>query len=181
MFMEHDRERFEQFIKSREKIAGATLRPPELVERAIYLEHLDELEKELLEKQWHSLRDSIKVDSNNTCFRSALSICDVSGSMEGPPMNAAIGLTLMTMSFTSEPWCNLCLTFSRDPSFVHFDTSEPFYQKVKRLIEADAGLNTDLFKTFQLIVGLGKKHELKQSEMPKYLFIYSDMEFDCGK
>lgn len=180
IFLEHDHDRFEQFIKSKTKIAGATLKPPELIERAINLSNENELEKELLEKQWNSLRDSIKLDNKDSCFNSALSVCDVSGSMHGTPMNAAIGLTLMTMSFTNEPWSNICLTFSEKPQFVHFEKNQTLYQKVNQLINADAGFNTDLTKTFQLILEIAKKHELKQNEMPKYLFIFSDMEFDCA-
>lgn len=183
LFIEHDRERFEQFIKSREKISGATLKPPELVGRAMKLVSSadEELEKELLEKQWISLKDSIKVDSTESCFKSALSVCDVSGSMHGTPMQAAIGLTIMTMSFTDEPWSNICLTFSEEPTFVHFEKNLTLIQKVKKLVGADSGLNTDLSKTFQLILKLAKKNKLKQSEMPKYLFIFTDMEFDEGR
>ena len=185
LFMRHDHDRFEQFVKSRDKISGATLKPPELVSRAMKLtndEELEnkELEKELLEKQWNSLKDSIKLDNEDTCFKSALSVCDVSGSMDGVPMQAAIGLTLMTMSFTNEPWSNICVTFSEEPQFVHFEKNQTLYQKVNHLTNQDAGLSTDLTKTFELILKLAKKHELKQNEMPKYLFIFSDMEFDAG-
>lgn len=178
LFMKHDQDRFEQFVKSREKVAGATLKPPELIERAMKLQDNEELEKELLEKQWNSLKDSIKLDDKDSCFKSALSVCDVSGSMSGTPMNAAIGLTLMTMSFTNEPWSNLCLTFEKKPQFVHFEKNQTIYEKVHHLQKAPWGSNTDLTKTFKLILSLAEKHELKQSEMPKYLFIFSDMEFD---
>lgn len=175
-FFKYDHDRFEQFIKSKEKISGATLKPPELVQRAFDLKaDGPEIEKELVEKQWNSLKDSIKLDNKESCFKSAVSVCDVSGSMSGTPMLAAIGLTIMTMSFTNEPWSNVCLTFSQDPTFVHLEKTLSFTQKVEKIRTAPWGYNTNITKTFKLIIDLAKKNELTQNEMPKYLFIFTDM------
>lgn len=39
--------------------------------------------------------------------------------------------------------------------------------------------NTDLEKTFELLLCTAVKNKLAQSDMPDRLFIISDMEFDC--
>ena len=39
--------------------------------------------------------------------------------------------------------------------------------------------NTDLEKTFDLILMTAVKNRLKQSDIPEKLYIISDMEFDC--
>lgn len=64
-FIKHDKERFEAFVSSKKTIAGATLKPIELVERGLQLIHgelIEEkvLENEVLEKQWLSLCEDIK-------------------------------------------------------------------------------------------------------------------------
>lgn len=179
IFLKHDHDRFEQFIKSQTKIAGGTLTPVELVKRSMD-RPISLLEIELLEKQWNSLKDLIQIKDKETCFKSALCVCDVSGSMTGTPMEAAIGLTLMTMSFTSEPWCNICFTFSHNPQIVHLQGYRSFFDDVCQLRKADWGCNTDLTKTFKLILQVAKKNDLKQSDMPQSLFIFTDMEFVQG-
>lgn len=179
-FIAHDNDRFKAFVQSREKVAGGALKPAELVDRAMALSDPNELELELLEKQWISLKDSIKLDDKESCFKSALCVCDVSGSMSGTPMSAAIGLTIMTMSFSNEPWSNICITFHENPTFVHLEKNMSLHEKVKKIRSAPWGNNTDLSKTFKLILNLAKELDLKQSEMPKYLFIFTDMEFDMA-
>ncbi len=69
-FIKHDMQRFEAFVSSKKTIAGATLKPIELVERGLKLIHgtlvegeeleNEVLEKEVLEKQWLSLCEDIK-------------------------------------------------------------------------------------------------------------------------
>lgn len=64
-FIKHDKERFEAFVSSKKTIAGATLKPIELVERGLKLNNgtlieEEKIENEVLEKQWLSLCEDIK-------------------------------------------------------------------------------------------------------------------------
>ena len=72
LFIKHDSKRFEEFVSSKKTISGAVLKPIELVNRGIqlleqniYIEEGQEppnndIEKEILSKQWLSLTEDIQ-------------------------------------------------------------------------------------------------------------------------
>ncbi|XP_049823252.1 uncharacterized protein LOC126265542 isoform X1 [Aethina tumida] len=180
-FLKHDKSRFEEFIMSPyKKVAGGTLTPIQLINRAFKVMKLKpnkNIEETLLQKQWESLVESIQSKSN--CLLSnAVSICDVSASMDGDPMLAAIGLTLMTLEKSNPPWNNICITFSEHPQFHKVNPDITFIEKVNSLKNMIWDANTNFDAVFDLILDLAKKNNLKQSEMPSILLVFTDMEFD---
>ena len=52
------------------------------------------------------------------------------------------------------------------------------YEKVKNLLGADWGMNTNIEATFALILKKALKFNIPQNEMPTHIIIISDMEFD---
>jgi hypothetical protein len=115
------------------------------------------------------------------CTERILPICDVSGSMMGQPMEVSIGLGLYISERNEGPFKDLVLTFSEDPQFhtVHGDTLS---ERVVSLRSANWGMNTDLFKTFTVLLDRAVAGKVAQEDMPTKLLIISDMEFDqaCG-
>jgi len=66
-------------------------------------------------QQWASLVDSVR-DAGK--IESCLAVCDVSGSMEGKPMDVAVSLSLLLAEIAEEPWRGLICTFSATPQLV---------------------------------------------------------------
>jgi len=187
LFLKHDANRFTEFISQSKKVSGATLKPVELIGEVLKLLHPGwqeynaernvEVEKEIVEKQWISLSENIK-QKGGGLFDSALSICDVSGSMNGTPMNAALGLTLLTTQLSRPPWSSVCVTFSHNPQFHKIDPDHGLFEKVENMTQMNWGMNTDIDAVFQLILTTAEKHGVKSDELPKVLFVFTDMEFD---
>lgn len=48
-------------------------------------------------------------------WKNCLAICDVSGSMDGTPMDASVALGLLISELSEEPWKGKLITFSHDP------------------------------------------------------------------
>jgi len=92
----------------------------------------DQMKEFLLEKQWESLVESVK-SKGSGMLKNSLAVCDVSGSMEGVPMCAAIGLTLLAMEISEEPWNSVCLTFSKEPEICHVDPESQLVERIKFL------------------------------------------------
>lgn len=102
--------------------------------------------------------------------------------MNGTPMSAARGLTIMIMSLSNEPWNSLCITFSAKPEFHSVDPDMEFVEKLNAINERNMlwGYNTDLDKVFDLIIGKAVEKRLTNEQMPQMLFIFTDMEFDSA-
>ena len=115
---------------------------------------------ELEEAQW--LETSKKVKENNS-----LCICDVSGSMDGLPMDVCIALGLLISEKSA--WKNKIVTFSSNPKIVTIE-GKTLKEKKNNLKKIDWNMSTDLLKVFDLL--------LTQENVPEQLLIFSDMQFD---
>ncbi len=110
----------------------------------------------------------------------AIAICDVSGSMNGVPMNAAIGLTILVMHLSSPPWNSLCITFSEEPEFHVVKPEDTFLKKLESIQGMKWGMNTDLNAVFKMILQNAINHRLTSKQLPKLILVFTDMEFDSA-
>lgn len=182
-FIQHDSIRFREFIEKNEMMTGECLKPHEFVDRALKIVAMtDSIEKDielkLLEKQWESFKAKILRCGFSNFLKSCICICDVSGSMAGVPLNAAIGLTLLTMAMSVEPWDKMCITFSHEPEVFRLDGDDGLLKKIDKLSKMNWGMNTNLMSTLELVLNIGISNRLNSSDMPNILFIYTDMQFD---
>ena len=73
---------------------------------------------------------------------------------------------------------NHFITFSQDPKIVEIKGRD-ITEKVCYCMDYNECSNTDLEKTFELLLSTAVNNNLKQSDMPDRLFVISNMEFDC--
>ncbi|XP_054162017.1 uncharacterized protein LOC128959989 [Oppia nitens] len=185
VFIKYDKQRFEEYLKSKETIAGAVLKPVELVDRGREYMNIgfnkeeDNIEQQVIEKQWLSLCEDIKKKGGGL-FDNAIAVCDVSGSMNGTPMDAAIGLTLLVMYLSAEPWNSLCITFSEKSEFHFVDKDKTFIEKLSSLQTMNWGYNTNFNSVFNLILNKAVEQRLTNDQLPKVLIVFTDMEFDVA-
>ena len=69
------------------------------------------------------------------------------------------------------------ITFSANPRLVEIKGKDIF-EKVQYTMSFNEVANTNIEKTFDLILDTAVKNRLKQSDMPSRIIIISDMEFD---
>ena len=187
-FFRHDGERYSQFIEDvstgKTKINSSTLFPYELVREAqsyIY-EYWDYNEKiipyndkrTLLNEMWKALPDYV---GNND--EDCLAVVDVSGSMNGTPMQMAISLGLYVAEKNKGAFKNHFITFSETPELIEI-IGDDLVVKVDFMESSNWGYNTNLEAVFDLILNVAIKNNLPQSQLPSRLFIISDMEFDMA-
>lgn len=116
-----------------------------------------------------------------------IAICDVSGSMmcggtspETAPLNAAIGLSLVVTNLAKPPFNGALITFSSNPELFNIDTTKTFTEQVNEVCCSAMGYNTDICAVFtKVLLPMAKKHHLKQEDMVKRMFVFTDMEFDA--
>lgn len=113
-----------------------------------------------------------------------LPMCDVSGSMGHPVggngnlscMDVCVSLGLYLADKNTGPFKDMFLTFSESPSINVLKGD--LRSKLRQLETANWGMNTNLNAAFDEVLRVAVKGKVKAADMPKYLLIMSDMEFD---
>ena len=169
-FYRNDEDRIKAFIDAVEmgeaKIKSDQVYPHDIVRE--FMSSEPRADDALMEAQWKALKEKV---ARTGAFKDSLIICDVSGSMEGTPMEVAVALSLLGM------YDNQVITFSQDPC-LHSIPEGSLRDQVRTIMEMPWGCNTDLVKVFDLIFELAnQKPEIRNL---KRLFIFSDMQFDSA-
>ncbi|KIY49141.1 hypothetical protein FISHEDRAFT_41995 [Fistulina hepatica ATCC 64428] len=193
--------------KRKSNISGATLLPHQLVmevsqqHNTIQETHLSqkkarypallevrkciaETRLRVAEAQWKALVTSLRVSGS---LDSTIAVCDVSGSMgciqqgdaDDNPIAPAVSLSILTATLAKSPFDGGFITFSADPRFVRLDLSQPLGYTIKKIVDADWGMNTDLNAVFtRLLLPLAVRHRLRPEDMIRRVVVFSDMQFD---
>lgn len=108
IFLSHDEERFKKYLEDdksgKTKIAAGAVLPHEII---------GDLDGgEVAELQWKRMVDDMRTKGSLT---NCIAISDVSGSMEGTPMEVSVALGLLVSELAEEPWRGKLITFSRTP------------------------------------------------------------------
>ncbi len=179
-FARHDRERYENYLtnvkEGKAKIHAGVLFPHDIV----HAYHNFFAVNETLEEQWKALPN--KVPDNE----STLVVVDGSGSMGSHVGNTGISchdvaraLGIYFAEKLKGPYYNSFVTFSSRPQFIYFADGLTLAAKLQIMRNHDDCSNTDIEKTFDLILDTAVKNHLKQDEIPANVLVVSDMEFDA--
>ena len=197
-FNKHDSVRYCEYLakvrSGNAKINVTGILPHELANYYVNLRSTqDEYEEnETIELQWRTIVDNVK-----SCgiLGNSLAIVDLSGSMFSAsngsiPAQVAISLGIITSQCCNGMFKNKFITFSDKPELVSLipdelykeytdkGTEPSLYTCFKSMVNIDYGYNTDFVKCCNLIIKYGKDNNINDQDMPKKLFIFTDMQFD---
>lgn len=133
----------------------------------------NETERELLNSQW---RDN---SSQNGALGKMIAMVDVSGSMDGDPMNVAIalGIRIAEKSLLGKR----VMTFSSKPTWVNLESYSDFISQVEIVKQADWGMNTNFQAALDLILNAIVTNKMAPEDVQDMvLVILSDMQMDAG-
>ena len=172
---EETRDRYIDFINnSNTKVNADVLTPFDIARRVFagnyFIKNDDD--RAALVKYWDNLKDYYCGREEN-----AIAVVDVSGSMTGTPMAAAVGMGAYVAEKSHGPFANHFITFSAHPQLVKFE-GDDIVDKMLRCRDADWGMNTNIEAVMDLLLNTAIKHHSPQSDLPARLYIFSDMEFD---
>lgn len=128
------------------------------------------------EQQWKAL-------PNYAGAKNVLPMVDLSGSMSAQisgsvtAMDIAIGLGLYMSEKQNSAFKDIILTFSSQPKLFKL-TANSTYGKVKEIMKVAEVSNTNIQAGFDRILDFARMNKVSQDDMPEYLLIVSDMEFD---
>ena len=131
-----------------------------------------ETDRLMWQKYWDNQKDYYNGREEN-----GIAIVDVSGSMSGTPMSAAVSMGAYIAERGKGPFKNHFITFSSNPALVEFEGVD-IYDKFQRARQADWGGSTNIEATFDMMLNVALQNHVKPVDMPSTLYIFSDMEFD---
>jgi len=176
-FKRNDEGRYTEYLEGLEKgetkVNAAAIFPHDIVRP--FLTGGSVADK-LLNAQWKALPNYLEGND-----KGVIPVCDVSGSMAGTPMEVSVSLGLYISERNKGAFENAFITFSSSPK-VQYITGKTLYERVVQLSRADWAQNTNLEKTFAMLLKHAKDNKVKPQDMPGTILILSDMQFDqCSK
>jgi hypothetical protein len=138
--------------------------------------------------QWRTIIENVKKSGN---FNNTISIVDVSGSMFNAsngsiPAQVAIALGIITSVCCTGNFKNKLITFSEEPEIVtlcdklneNSDAIPTLCECIKNLMKINYGFSTDFVKCNEVIINYAKLFNVPKENMPKKLFVFTDMQFN---
>ena len=133
----------------------------------------------VVKAQWDALPNYIGDES-------ILPMIDVSGSMGCAAagslscMEVAVSLGLYLADKNTGAFSDMFLTFSETPKIEVLGGD--IIAKVRQIQDSPWGMRTDLHSAFDQVLKVAVENDVAEAEMPGYVLILSDMEFDyCAK
>lgn len=171
-FRRHDEARYEKYLESVEK-GEAKINSNTAFTYEIYETVMTDWEGKhtrTANAMWQALPDY-------TNGQNALVLADVSGSMSGRPMAISVSLALYFAERNTGPFKDYFMTFTSTSRLQKVRGSN-LYEKMKNLQNSEWGMSTNLQSAFNAILKAAKDSNASADEMPKTLYIISDMQFD---
>lgn len=191
-FLKHDEERRRKYLADLEKpesgakINSAASFPCDIVAKynadGIYGYRSITVDP-ALEAMWKALPDYVK--GNND--KSTMCVVDTSGSMTTKvgsghmtALDVALSLGIYFSEHLTGPFKDKFISFSDKPKYIDLSKANSLAAKLDFCYKNSEVANTDIKKTFDLILKTAVANNLKQEDLPSTLLILSDMQFDQG-
>ena len=181
-FLKHDETRRKEYLESLEKgeakINSSVLFPHDIVYKYIPNNYSLHKKDTALEAMWKGLPDYVKGNGNTLVVRdgSGSMTCNI-GKTNISALQVATALSIYFSERCKGEFKDKFITFSSSPEFVDLHNLSSLHDKLRECYRYDDCSNTNIEKTFDLVLKVAVKNNLKQEDIPNLLII-SDMEFD---
>ena len=188
-FLKHDKARRKKYLEdlakpdSGAKINSSAAFPCDIVNKYTSNGYYRFQKDDALEAMWKALPDYVK--GNND--KSTMCVVDTSGSMTAKvstgnmsALDVALSLGIYFSEHLTGPFKNKFISFSGKPKYIDLSNASSLAEKLDICFKNSEVANTNIKKTFDLILKTAVDNNLKQEDLPSTLLIISDMQFDQG-
>lgn len=174
---EHFNAHIQKAAKGEIEMKGKRLGMADFTKQALellkYSSVVNQNERDLLNSQW---RDN---SSQNVALGKMIAMVDVSGSMNGDPMDVAIalGIRIAEKSLLGKR----VMTFSSNPTWVNLEPYSDFISQVDVIRRAEWGMNTNFQAALDMILNAIIENKMEPEDVQDMvLVILSDMQMDSA-
>jgi hypothetical protein len=183
-FLKHDGLRRTKYLNDlttgKTKINSKVATPPEILSKYVNSDNYTIPVDDTVEAMWKALPDKLDKKDSGTIV-----VCDTSSSMRYTPYCKGIKPFIMADALSiyfserlSGPFKDKVILFSSKPKYIDLSFYSTLNTKYKYLLKYSEYSNTDIEKTFDLLLETAVENNLSQSQIPSRILIISDMEFD---
>jgi hypothetical protein len=193
-------------INGEVKVKGRSMFIHELVEQILNGRAHSPEERVLIESQWNAHVEDFSntMEDTNSSLGKGICLVDVSGSMDGTPMNVAIAMGIFVSSFAHPIFRDRFISFESTPHWIVLRYPETYsefhnkrmyhtlgqwdskraggeltlYEKVMVAKDSPWGGSTNFSAAHELILDACVNAKLTPGELPEWFMILSDMQFD---
>ena len=142
--------------------------------RKLYYDNSSQEEKDMLNSQWRD--NSIQ----NGALGNMIAMVDISGSMDGDPMDVAIALGIRIAE--KSKLGKRVMTFTKNPKWINLEPYPDFISKFAAVQGSELGYNTDFYKALKLILDTIIDNKMSVEDVENMvLVILSDMQIDAAE
>lgn len=170
----------ENVVTNNKEIKGARVCMTDFTKNALTIlkdmhngDHISGTEMDILNSQWRDNQTQVGD------LGKMIAMVDVSGSMEGDPLYAAIalGIRVAEKSLLGKR----VMTFSSSPSWINLSSCNTFIDMVDKVNDAEWGMNTNFNAALSLILDAIIEAKLTPEDVQDMcLVIFSDMQIDAA-
>ena len=171
---QHFNEHVQKAVRGEVEMKGKRVGMADFTKQAVQLLRKgSQVEKDLLNSQW---RDN---SSQNGELGKMIAMVDVSGSMDGDPVNVAIALGIRIAEKSALG--KRVMTFTSKPTWVNLEPYNDFISQVNVVNCAPAGENTNFYAALDMILDAIIENKMAPEDVQDLvLVILSDMQMDSG-
>jgi len=130
-----------------------------------------QVEKDLLNLQWSNN------STQNNALENFIAVVDLSGSMNGDPMDVAIAMGIRIAE--KSKLGKRVMTFSVNPRWINLESCDDFISQVKEIENGDIGFNTDFHKVLDLFLDAIICNKMPPEDVQDMVIVLlSDMQID---
>eukprot|EP00500_Bicosoecida_sp_ms1_P004113 CAMPEP_0203809536 /NCGR_PEP_ID=MMETSP0115-20131106/2346_1 /ASSEMBLY_ACC=CAM_ASM_000227 /TAXON_ID=33651 /ORGANISM="Bicosoecid sp, Strain ms1" /LENGTH=766 /DNA_ID=CAMNT_0050718273 /DNA_START=47 /DNA_END=2344 /DNA_ORIENTATION=- len=142
-----------------------------------------------IEARWAAMVASVRrSNEEGQGMPPCIPLIDVSGSMRGLPMQAAVALGILLAEVAPAPYNNVCLPFSHEPTWVHLRSTRngvPFrtlLERVKTVVDAPWGYSTNFGAALNLVLRRAVRRHLPADTFANtHIVVLTDMQYDAAE
>lgn len=179
-FGRHDEVGYAAYIQSVKtgKVNEKTGKVEKINTEALYPYNVYTMPRDTAQIAWDNLKDVVGEHS-------FMPIIDVSGSMSTfkatgslDCMKVAISLGVYLAERNKSAYKNLGITFSSNPEWIKINQNDHILDRFRKVENSNWQMSTDLDKAMELILDTAVKNKVPQSDLPEFLIVLSDMQFN---
>ena len=169
------------------KVNAKVLLPHELISK-LFSSRPSSTDSSVFDAQWTKIREAVLEgiaklndlpDPNSINLGKLVPLVDVSGSMDGTPMEVAIALGILVSEISDPAFKDHFITFETRPSWVSLKGINSIYDKVQKTKNAPWGGSTDFNAALEMILKVATDKKLSPDDIPD-LIVFSDMQFNSA-